>query len=109
MNQPLQDFRKELEAMQRDLLRVMDGYAQKFDIKRDDLWLTAKLSEELGEVMQAYLRVVGRARSEQPKELLKEMLEDEVADLFGMLLIFADKMEVDLPTALQRKWLKHLP
>ena len=41
---------------------VSDLYAERCDIKRDDAWYLLKLQEELGELVQAHLRLTGRGR-----------------------------------------------
>ena len=84
--------------------RVADLYAERFQIDRDPAWYLGKMSEELGEVNAAYLKSVGQGRSEGSRG----DLEDEVADLFGFVLLFADWQGIDVATALQRKWGSYL-
>ena len=88
-----------------DLVRwVADLYAERFQIDRDPAWYLGKMSEELGEVNAAYLKSVGQGRGEGSRG----DLEDEVADLFGFVLLFADWQGIDVATALQRKWGSYL-
>lgn len=84
--------------------RVADLYAERFQIDRDPAWYLGKMSEELGEVNAAYLISVGQGRGEGSRG----DLEDEVADLFGFVLLFADWQGIDVATALQRKWGSYL-
>jgi len=98
-----------LKALQDDFVKVSEVYGAKFNINRDDLWALGKLSEELGELTQAYLRLHGRARTAVNQTDLQLSLEDEVSDLLGMLLIFAKMQNVDVAQAVERKWLKYLP
>jgi NTP pyrophosphatase (non-canonical NTP hydrolase) len=98
-----------LKALQADFVCVIDHYCEKFNIKRDDIWALGKLSEELGELSQAYLRLHGRARVPENKVDLRLAFEDEVADLLGLILIFADMQQVDVAAAAERKWFKYLP
>jgi NTP pyrophosphatase (non-canonical NTP hydrolase) len=98
-----------LKALQDDFVRVSENYGKMFDIKRDDLWALTKMSEELGELSQAYLRLHGRARIPENKGDLHLAFEDEVADVLGQLLIFARMQNVDLAAAVERKWFKWLP
>lgn len=85
-------------------------YADSFDIERDSNWFMIKLSEEMGELMQAYLKVQNQARVGEttPSERFAQF-EDEAADVLGQLLLLANHFNMDLETAVQRKWLKWLP
>lgn len=84
-----------------DLARaVSDIYAERFDIKRDPAWYLGKMSEELGEVSAAYLKCAGQGRGKGSRR----DLEDELADLLGFVLLFADWQRIDAGAALQRKW-----
>ncbi|MEM7333814.1 MAG: pyrophosphatase [Chloroflexota bacterium] len=85
-------------------------YANKFAVERDGNWFMLKLSEELGELTQAYLKVQKQARIGEVAEAeLMIRFEDEMADVLGQLLLLANHFEVDLETAVQRKWLRWLP
>ncbi len=93
-----------LEQLNDLVRRVSDLYAQRFQIDRDPAWYLGKLSEELGEVNAAYLKSVGQGRGTgAPSDL-----EDEVADLLGFVLLFADWQGIDVAAALQRKWGSYL-
>jgi NTP pyrophosphatase (non-canonical NTP hydrolase) len=72
-------------------------YAERCGIRRDAHWFLFKLQEELGELVQAYLRVTGRGRDKgETLEDARLKLEDKAADLPGQLLTFASHMEIDL-------------
>lgn len=80
-------------------------YAQRFEIERDATWYLGKMSEELGEVTSAYLKLNGQGRgTAEPSDLA-----DEVADLLGFLLVFARWQGIDAAAALERKWGGYLP
>ena len=84
---------------------VGDLYAERFAVERDAAFYLGKMVEELGEVTSAFLKLTGRARgSDQDKAALRGDLEDELADLFGFLLLFARWQGVDLGAALDKKW-----
>lgn len=90
--------------------RIGALYETEFGILRDDLWHLAKLSEELGELNAAWLSAHGRGRARGlDAAALSRAVEDEAADLFGFLLLFADRNGIDLAAALQRKWGAYLP
>lgn len=84
--------------------RISDIYAQRFDVDRDATWYLGKMTEELGEVTSAYLKLNGRGRGEGSHE----DLADELADLLGFVLLFADWQGIALAEALQRKWGRYL-
>lgn len=85
--------------------RVSQVYAERCDINRDGDWFVLKLQEEAGELVAEYLRGSGRGRvGERPPEAIRQALEDETADLFAQVLLFARHNDIDLEIALQRKW-----
>jgi NTP pyrophosphatase (non-canonical NTP hydrolase) len=85
-------------------------YARKFDVERDADWFALKLTEEMGELMQAFLVVTGRTR---PRDGSGEGMHDdagpalanEVADVLAHLLLLARSQGVDVEAAVRRKWL----
>lgn len=83
---------------------VSDVYATRFGIDRDAAWYLGKLTEELGEVTSAYLKLSGRGRGAGTQQ----DLADEIGDLLGFLLLFADWQGIDPGKAMTRKWQKHL-
>lgn len=84
---------------------VGEIYAEAFGVERDATFYLGKMMEELGEVSGAYLKLSGRGRgSDGDPAALKSDLEDELADLFGFLLLFARWQGVDLGAALDKKW-----
>lgn len=97
-----------IQDLLKDLEDISNLYAQKYDIDRSSDWYALKLAEELGEVMQSYLKLTKRARTaEKDRQTLKEELEDELADVIGMALLMAKDQDIDIEQAIQRKWLKH--
>ncbi|MEL7107236.1 MAG: MazG nucleotide pyrophosphohydrolase domain-containing protein [Pseudomonadota bacterium] len=96
---------KTLADLSRLSQQVSDIYAVRFGIDRDAAWHLGKLCEELGELQSAWLKSSGRGRGDADKSAL----EDEVADLFAQILLFANWQEIDIEAAVTRKWLKYLP
>ena len=92
------------------LKQVSDIYAAKFGIRRDPDWFVLKIQEELGELTSAHLKLTQRARlgSENP-EALQKNLEDEIADVIAMTLLFAEHKNIDIEKALRAKWFQYLP
>lgn len=94
----------DLKSLQAAVLRISDIYAAEHQIDRDRDWALLKLQEELGELTAEHLRLSGRARGTPDADAL----DDEAADVLGMLLIYSAGAGVDLETAMRRKWLKWL-
>ncbi|PYE36984.1 hypothetical protein C8J35_101249 [Rhizobium sp. PP-F2F-G38] len=94
-----------LDKLQNDFEQASHHYAEMYGILRDDDWFVLKLVEEMGELTQAWNRLSGRARrKELDEQALKIALEDETADLFGHVLLFAHRHRLDLDAAIERKW-----
>jgi len=102
MSRTLQELTTDFEA-------VSAIYAERCGIRRDADWFLFKLQEELGELVQAHLRVTGRARDKgETQEQTRQNLENEAADLLGQLLTFAHNAGIDLEAAAERKWFSYL-
>lgn len=88
--------------------RISERYADANRFTRDDAWFMLKLQEEMGEVTQVFMKVSGRGRAHgKSREELKQDLADEVADLFGHLMLFCEHNDIDLAKAFEEKWLVH--
>lgn len=94
-----------LAELQRQAKAVNDIYVENFELTRDGLMLIGKLTEEMGEVASAYLKLHGRARgADGDADQLRRDFEDELADLLGFLALLAESEGVDLSEAFARKW-----
>ena len=93
-----------------DKIELVSGkYADKVGIVRDKDWFVFKLQEELGELTQKYLMMTDRGRKKGlTDEEIRIGFEDEVADVFGQLLLLAKHFDVDLEKSLERKWFAYL-
>ncbi|WP_454041859.1 MazG nucleotide pyrophosphohydrolase domain-containing protein [Cellulosimicrobium sp. Marseille-Q8652] len=84
-------------------------YARKFGIDRDADWFALKLTEEVGELTQAFLAATGRTRPRadggDTPDGARQDLADEVADVLAHLLLLARSQDVDVEAAVRRKWL----
>jgi len=98
-NRPLSDLAARL-------MQVSDLYAARHGIDRSGDWAMLKLTEEVGEMTQAWLRLDGRARgaSDDPKAALA----DEAADVLATVLLIAHAKGLDLDAAIDAKWFAHL-
>lgn len=91
------------------LEKVSKRYARLNSIDRNPDWFMHKISEEFGELTQAFLRKQGQARTHDASESeLQKDFEDEYADVLGHVLLFAVNNDIDIVSALDRKWLKYL-
>lgn len=90
---------------------IMEMYSEEYpEVQVDRDYYPFKITEEWGECMQAYLMLTDRGRQkDKAKEEINEMLEAEVADVFGFLLLFAANEGIDIEKAMEKKWFKRLP
>lgn len=96
---------RDIDQLGEAVERVSQIYAARCDIRRDDDWFALKLQEEAGELVAEYLRGTGRGRvGDRSPDAIRRALEDETADLFAQLLLFARHNKIDLEAALARKW-----
>jgi NTP pyrophosphatase (non-canonical NTP hydrolase) len=85
---------------------VSDNYAKKFGIVRDRNWYVLKLQEEMGELIQSYLMMIGNARQKNKTEVeIKAEFHKEMADVFCHVLLLAKEFDVDLEKEVSEKWL----
>jgi NTP pyrophosphatase (non-canonical NTP hydrolase) len=98
-----------LKAATDPIQEVCDLYAERCGIARDDDWFLLKIQEELGELVQAHLKLThrGRTRGATSAEL-EAARSDEAADLICMVLLYCRHFGIDPDEAVQRKWLSWL-
>ncbi len=98
-----------LNEITNKLKEVIDIYSEKFKIKKGDDWYVLKIQEELGELTSAYLKLTSRARrGDSTDEELAKNLNDEIADVIAMTLLFAQSRNIDVEQVLKNKWFKYL-
>ncbi len=98
-----------LAELTADFESVSAIYAARCSIDRDTDWFLFKLQEELGELVQAHLRLTGRGRDKgETSEQVRQNVENEAADLLGQLLTFAHNSGIDIEAAAERKWFRYL-
>jgi NTP pyrophosphatase (non-canonical NTP hydrolase) len=94
-----------VRALAEQFEQASQAYVGKFGLQRDPDWFILKLQEEVGELTQAWTRVTGRGRvGERSETDLRDQLADEVADVFGHVMLLALNWGIDLPPAVHRKW-----
>ena len=100
----------DINRLTADVEAVSLSYAQQFDIERTADYFMLKLTEEVGEMTQSYLKYQGQARERTAtKATLRAEFEDELADVLGTVLLVAKHHDIDIEQAITRKWLKYLP
>ncbi|SIO08308.1 pyrophosphohydrolase domain-containing protein [Agromyces cerinus] len=96
----------DLHAIEDAVESVSRAYAAKFDLNRTDEWFMLKLQEEVGELTQVFVDLNGMGRdrglSDDDK---REAFANECADVLAHLLLLARSQGIDLPRAIEAKWL----
>lgn len=100
----------DLNEILKKVKTIMKKYQEEFpDVRVDRDYYPFKITEEWGECLQVYLMLTDRGRQKGlSKEDIHEKLSDEIADVFGFLLLFAESENINLAEALQKKWFKRL-
>ena len=94
-----------LDELQARFDKASLSYCDIHGLARDRDWVMLKLLEEIGELTQLWNTKTGRGRDKGLSETeLKTAMSDEVADSLGMLLILAHIYDLDLTSAIKRKW-----
>jgi NTP pyrophosphatase (non-canonical NTP hydrolase) len=90
---------------------VSQMYAEKFNIERDATWFILKLQEEVGELIQSYLMLTGKARTKGTSSTeIQSEFNKEVADVVCQALLLATYYDIDVEKEIEGKWLswKHV-
>jgi NTP pyrophosphatase (non-canonical NTP hydrolase) len=74
----------------------------------DDAWYLLKLGEEVGELTRAFVRLRDRALSGEERQRWRDNLAEELADVFCHVVLLAARHDVDLASAVEKKWLSRL-
>ena len=95
----------DIKTITNEVEKISVLYTDKFGIKRDSDWFILKLQEELGELIQSYLMMIGQARKkEKSEEELDQDFRKEVADVFSHILLLAKHHNIDLEKEVEEKW-----
>lgn len=103
-------YMSEIMQLTEKVKRIVRLYHEKYpEVNMDRDYAPFKITEEWGECLQAYLMLTDRGRQKgKSKEEIKSILQAEIADVFGYLLMFADNEGVDLAKAMEKKWFGYL-
>lgn len=93
--------------LQKALMENVSNYESNHGIEIDANTGVIKLFEEVGEFSEAFLTYSGKSRSVkfESEEKSHEELGKELADVFGMTILLADRLNIDLLGHLQNKWI----
>lgn len=88
--------------------KLSTQYAEIYGIERSAEWALLKLTEEVGELAQAHLTVTGQSRDRGlDADAQRKVLADEVGDVLGMCLVYAQQMGIDPVQAVTTKWFQY--
>ena len=96
----------DVKQLSEEVEQVSRVYAEKFNIERDATWFILKLQEEVGELIQSYLMLAGKARTKgKSSEEIQAEFNKEVADVFCQVLLLAKFYNIDVEKEIEEKWL----
>lgn len=96
----------DIEQVSQAVEHVSQVYAERFQIERDANWFVLKLQEEVGELVQAYLMLIGKARAKGKSfEEIQADFRKEVADVLCQTLLLARYYDIDVEKEIEAKWL----
>lgn len=97
----------EFKVLQQKIIKNVFDYGKKNNIKIDQEFASLKLFEETGEFAQALLIHQNRCRTKKrvSKDLSKQELVKELADVIGMAIVNAHFLGIDLEKAIKDKWI----
>lgn len=98
------DF-KEIEKL---IIANAERYSKKHGIPIDLEWLLLKLVEENGEFANALLVYTKKCRQKKfiDDDVAKNNIANELADIFTIVVLLADKLDVNLLSSLNEKVLE---
>ena len=95
-----------IEQLSQEIEQVSRIYADEFSIERDANWFILKLQEEVGELIQSYLMLSGKARTKgKSVSEIESDFRQEVADVFCQVLLLTHFYDIDLEKEVKEKWL----
>ena len=97
----------ELKELQKDVSEVFLNNLKRDGIENSDDYLLLKLTEEVGELIQAFLIHQKRCRKEKyiSEEESKKELSKELSDVAGLVFVISMVFNIDLEEAIIKKWI----
>jgi len=98
----------DFKDLEKEVVQNAVNYGRNYNVKIDEDFALLKLYEEVGELAQAVL--IHRKKSRPEKHVSakesKKKLEEELADILGMVIVNAHLLDIDLEKAIAKKWIK---
>ena len=97
----------DFKELQDKVVKNALNYGKKYKVKIDEDFALLKLYEEVGEFAQAVLihRKKSRPEKHVSKEISKNELSKELADIVGISIVNAHLLGIDLEDAIDKKWI----
>lgn len=98
----------EFNELKKLILANTERYSKQHNIEIDLYWLILKLMEESGEFANALLIHEKKCRASKIKSDEEDLdnLKKEISDVFTMVVLIAEKLNIDLIETLEEKVLK---
>jgi len=95
------------KILEQKVVKNAFDYGKRHHIKFDQEFSAIKLMEEVGEFAQALLIHQKKCRESKfvSKDLSKQELGKEIADVIGMAIVNAHLLGIDLEKAINEKWI----
>ncbi len=97
----------EFKNLQKKAIQNAINYGKNYNVKIDEDFALLKLYEEVGELAQTILIHKKKCRPEKylTEEKSKKAIEEELADILGIVIINAYILDIDLEEAINQKWI----
>ena len=98
----------DFKEIQKLIIANTERYSKKHTIEVDLDWLLLKLIEENGEFANALLVYTKKCRKEKfvADDIAKKNLASELADILTIVVLLADKLDIDILSSLDKKVLE---
>lgn len=97
----------DFQEIQKGIIGNARKYQKKYEVDIDATFALLKLTEEIGELSEAYLTYTKKSRPEKfvSEEEAKNKVAKEIADVVGVAIILASLLDIDLEKAIDKKWI----
>ncbi len=100
----------DFKEIQKGVINNARKYQEKYRVDIDSSFAMLKLTEEVGELAEAYLVYKKKSRPEKfiSEEDAKNKVAKEIADVVGVAIILASLLDIDLEKAIDKKWINKI-
>lgn len=98
----------DIKEIQKLVVANAERYSKKHNIDMDLEWLLLKLTEENGEFANALLIYTEKCRAAKvvSEDVAKENLSAELIDVLTIVVLLADRLDIDILETLEKKVLE---